>query len=142
MSEQIFPNEIKRPACPAYLPKLAKAKWRQIVKSLPPDWFRPGDLPLLESYCLSYSQVRECQNALEAEGLVHVDHNGVPRANPHVEIMNKARTAQSMLATKLRICPNARNSGNKAFNAKPTRTIHNTGAEPGSNVRPMFGARK
>ena len=139
MKEPVFSNEIKRPSCPAWLPKHAKQKWRQICKSLPPDFFRPSDLPLLESYCLSYSQVRECQSALEAEGLVIEDHNGKSVENPHVGIMNKARSSMANTAVKLRLCPNARHSGNAAHNASPKKTINNTGAGKG-NVRKMFAS--
>ena len=122
------------------MPKLAKQKWRQICKSLPPDFFRPSDLPLLESYVLSYSQMRECHAAVEAEGMTLEDANGKVYENPNINIMNKAGNRMNMLATKLKICPNARYSGNAAHNASPKKTINNTGDTPGKVVRPMFGS--
>ena len=138
MTEKVFANELKRPRAPSWLPKYGKRVWREITKAQPVDWFRDSDLPLLESYCLQYSQMRECQDALEVEGLV-IDTEYGPKENPHCKILSNAATKMNMLATKLRICPNARHSGNVAGNAKPNKPVSTTGAA-GGNVRRMFGS--
>ena len=44
---------VVRPSPPAALPVTAKRAWRDIVASLPADWFTPSDLPLLQEYCLT-----------------------------------------------------------------------------------------
>ena len=137
--KNVFPNELKRPRTPSRLSKVGKKLWRDIVNSLPVDWFKDSDLPLLESYCLLYSQVRECEQALETESLVITDVNGMVRPNPWHKILMDNTVKMATLATKLRLCPNARHSGNVAGNASPKTSMNTTGAGNG-NVRRMFGS--
>ena len=113
--------------------------WRQIVNSLAVDWFKPCDLPLLEQYCVLHSQVLQCEQALETEELVITDVNGMVRSNPWHKILMDNSVKMANLATKLRITPNARYSGNLAGNRGPKTTVNTTGNK-GAKVRQMFGS--
>ena len=134
----IFANEIKPPRCPQWLKGHARNMWKQIVNANPPDWFRNSDLPLLESYCLSYTQMRDAAATLEAEGAYTHNAAGTQILHPAYKIIHDCQSRMTSMAVKLRICPNARHSDNSATAAKPGRPMGTTQA--GSNVRKMFAS--
>jgi P27 family predicted phage terminase small subunit len=133
----VFASDIKPPRCPTWLPTDAKRTWKKIVNSNPPDWFRDSDLPLLESYCLSYSQMRDAHTVLETEGIYTSNAAGSVIAHPAMKIISDCQSRLSMLATKMRLCQNARHTDTVATTAKKNRTLGTTSSS-GSNVRKMF----
>ena len=81
------------PKPPKHLSRRAKAMWREIVASRPPDYFGPGSAPLLESFVIAVLAARVL-------GAV-VEENPVDKAAADAWLaMVKAKTA---LATKLRL---------------------------------------
>jgi hypothetical protein len=42
---------VQRPKPPAGMPESQCVYWRVVVESLPADWFRPEQLPLLVQFC-------------------------------------------------------------------------------------------
>ena len=57
----------KPPPPPKHLGRKAKAIWREIVKSRPPDFFPTGILPLLEAFCVAAVATRELAAAVESD---------------------------------------------------------------------------
>ena len=57
----------KRPEPPKHLSRVAKAMWRQIVNSRPPDHFGPGATHLLESFVVVTLAARDLAPAVEAD---------------------------------------------------------------------------
>lgn len=49
----------ERPQPPSYLTESQCEIWREVVSRLPPDWFPPETLPLLEQYCYHILEARE-----------------------------------------------------------------------------------
>ena len=49
----------KHPKAPAHLSPVAKRVWREVVECRPPDFFRPGALHLLETFCEGVATQRE-----------------------------------------------------------------------------------
>jgi P27 family predicted phage terminase small subunit len=115
---RIFPE---RPKPPRGLPKPAKAKWRQIIDSLPPDYFKTWELPLLEKYCWAIHIYELAMVEVNKFGLViPMGEKGYETVNPALTICNKQVQIMSTLATKLRLCPNSRVS-KWAASATPER---------------------
>ena len=102
-----------RPAAPATLTKAQKVEWDRIVRSLPPDYFRPSDYVLLEAYCCASVLHRDACKALDAAGFL-IETMGGPKAHPAVGVVKQASAALASMATKLRLCPSARYSEQKA----------------------------
>ena len=135
----VFANEIKPPRCPLWLKSHARKMWKQIVESQSPDWFRNSDLPLLESYCLSYSQMRDASTTLEEEGQYTHNAAGTKILHPAYKIIHDCQSRMTSMAVKLRICPNARHSDNLATTASKKRSLASTQSS-GANVRRMFSS--
>lgn len=98
------------------------------MASLPSSHFRPGDYPLLRSYCESESLHWEATRAIAEEGAVIQCFNitinretgeekailRTTKANPWVAIQTQTACTMAQLATKLRLCANSRLSNSKA----------------------------
>ena len=134
----VFSNEIKPPRCPQWLTGHARKVWKQITDANPPDWFRASDLPLLESYCLSYSYMRSAAATLENDGEYVHNAAGTQIIHPATKVIHDCQNRMLSLAVKLRICPNSRHSDNAATSAQPGRPMGTTQA--GGNVRKMFAS--
>ncbi len=101
---------------PKSLGRKARAIWREIVKSRPPDFFPTGILPLLEDFCVASVAARDLATAVEA------DPNDKATADAWISFAK----VQATLATKLRLVNTAsRSSG-----------IH---AEKGGGTHPLIG---
>ena len=96
-----------RLSVPAHLDEAEAAEWRGIVNSLPADYFRPGDVPLLAEFCIASAMSKWCNATLKAEGAVISDDRRT-WAHPAVSIQQMQRSAMAQLAVKLRLCPSAR----------------------------------
>ena len=99
-----------------HLGRKAKAIWRAIVKSRPPDFFPTGVLPLLEGFCVASVAARELAVAVEAD----------PSDKAAADAWISFAKVQATLATKLRLVnTSSRSSG-----------IH---AEKGGGTHPLIG---
>jgi len=96
-----------RLSVPAHLDETEAAEWRAIVDSLPADYFRPGDVPLLAEFCIASAASKWCNTTLKAEGFV-IDDGRRQWAHPAVAIQQMQRAAMAQMAVKLRLCPSSR----------------------------------
>jgi P27 family predicted phage terminase small subunit len=100
--------------------------WRGIVDSLPADYFRPWDSPLLVAYCKAYSFWLQASADLETNGITIEDDKGRRLANPAHSILVTQASAMAQLAVKLRLSPSSRISPQKAG----TQAAQATGKRP------------
>ena len=106
-------DPMARPAAPSTLTRAQKVEWNRIVRSLPPDYFRPSDYVLLEAYCCASVLHRDACVALDVEGFLQGE---VGRRYPHpaVSVVKQTSASLGSMAAKLRLCPSARYSEKKA----------------------------
>lgn len=90
--------ESARPGPPKMLTRKEKALWREIVNSLPGDYFRASDRTLLANYCRFSVRSDDLAVKLVAD----------PENSELDKMCRAAVSTVSSLATKLRLCPNAR----------------------------------
>ncbi len=106
----------KPPSPPKTLSRAARATWREIVRSRPPDFFPTSILPLLEAFCVAAGAVRDLSPAVEADP---ADREAADAWQSYAKVMVS-------LATKLRLVNTAkRDSG-----------IH---SEAGGGDHPLIG---
>jgi phage terminase small subunit len=89
-------------APPKTLARPAKAVWRQIVESRPPDYFRQWDIPLLTRYCALSARAAEVEAVVSA---TPVDAKDAPRLEKRLATL---AAAVGGLAQRLRLTPAAR----------------------------------
>lgn len=82
--------------------------WWQIVDSLPADFFRPGDVPLLAAYCKAWSFYLMASAQIEENGIVLEDARGRSYANPAQSMVVTQASAMAQLSVKLRLSPSSR----------------------------------
>jgi len=99
-----------------YLPE-----WRAIVDSLPADYFRPGDIPLLAAFCSASARHKQADALLDQHGLILPNERGTLVANPAASIMQSQACAMAQLAVKLRLCPSARYNEQQANTKAKTK---------------------
>jgi P27 family predicted phage terminase small subunit len=109
-----------RIAAPSHLGPEQAAEWAAIVDSLPADYFRPGDVPLLAAYCVAAVFYKRAAANLEARGLTLIDDKGREAVNPAHQVLTSQASAMAQMAVKLRLCPSARYT-EKATATKTTR---------------------
>ena len=122
----VVPVSGQRLAAPTSLTPEQTAEWTAIVDSLPADYFRPGDVPLLAAYCVATSLYKRAAADMEARGLTLTDDKGREVVNPVHQILTSQASAMAQMAIKLRLCPSARYSEKQAAtktgdSAKPAR---------------------
>ena len=122
----VVPLSGQRLAAPASLTAEQATEWRSIVDSLPADYFRPGDVPLLAAYCVATSLYKRAAANMEARGMTFEDDRGREMVNPVHQILTSQASAMAQMAIKLRLCPSARYSEKQAAtktgeSAKPAR---------------------
>ena len=83
----------KRPEPPKHLSRRAKAMWRDIVASRPPDYFGPGAAHLLESFVIAVLAARTLAEVVEAD----------PRDEAAAREWRDFAKLEATLATKLRL---------------------------------------
>ena len=88
---------------PKGMTKEGKAEWRLLIEMIPNENIIPSDYPLMEDYCETIVQFRLALHQITAEGAV-IDGT----LNPATTWMDKCSSRIAMLATKLRLAPNAR----------------------------------
>lgn len=52
-------KQVERPSAPKGMPAPAKRVWERITGAMPPDWFRPEHIDMLEQYCLHIAAARK-----------------------------------------------------------------------------------
>jgi P27 family predicted phage terminase small subunit len=107
-------DPMARPDAPGHLTEAQRHEWTRIVHSLPADYFRPADYPLLEAYCCASALHRDASQRVEKEGFIALDRFGEQRPHPAVAVVKQASAAMASMATKLRLCPSARYGERKA----------------------------
>ena len=93
---------------PEHLTEAQAAEWRTFVDSMPDDYFKACDAPLLAAYCVAIGFYKEAAAELAANGVSCVDDKGRRYVNPAHSVMNSTAYSMAQLAGKLRLCPNAR----------------------------------
>jgi P27 family predicted phage terminase small subunit len=94
--------------------------WVEIVDSLPADFFRPGDTPLLAAYCKAWSFYLRASAEIEANGVTLEDERGKRYANPASQMVVTQASAMAQMATKLRLAPSSRYSEKSASTRQQT----------------------
>lgn len=117
----VVPISGARLAPHADLTTKGKKFWTAIVNSLPPDYFRPADVPLLYAYCAATEIKEQADMAVRRNGILI---NG--KANPAIKVGNQQGQLLASLAVKLRLCPSTRL---RASSAK-LRRAHSGGGRP------------
>jgi len=116
---------------PAHLTAEQVGEWTAIVDSLPSDYFRPGDVPLLAAYCTASVFYKRAAADMEARGLVLTDDRGREYVNPSHQVLTSQASAMAQMAVKLRLCPSARYSEKSA----ETKTSQAGAARPWDDQR-------
>ena len=99
---------------PATLTEEQCAEWSAIVNSLPADYFRPGDAPLLAAFCVASVFHRRAAADIEARGISLRTDRGHEYINPSHQMLTSQASAMAQMAVKLRLCPSARMTGKAA----------------------------
>jgi len=120
MQSVVLSHTRKAPEPPAELTAAASKLWRDITKSLPADYFRSGDLPLLQSYCTSFDRKNQVDKLIAEHGVMY---DGVP--HPGLKISRDEAGLLASLAVKLRLCQSSRTRPDSA-----SLQNANTGSRP------------
>jgi P27 family predicted phage terminase small subunit len=99
---------------PAGLTDAQVEQWLAIVNSLPADYFRPGDAPLLAAFCIASVFHRRAADDIEERGISLCDFKGREFVNPSHQMLTSQASAMAQMAVKLRLCPSARMTGKAA----------------------------
>lgn len=99
---------------PQSLAKEQADEWRTIVNSLPADYFRPGDAPLLAAFCVASVFHKRAASDIERRGMLLADERGREYINPAHQMLTSQASAMAQMAVKLRLCPSARLTGKAA----------------------------
>lgn len=110
----VVPVSGQRMPPPEHLTAEQKAEWQAIVDSLPADYFRPGDVPLLSAFCVASALYKEAAARIQGEGMVLLDSKGRQYAHPVCTVLTTQSSAMAQMAVKLRLCPSARYSEKQA----------------------------
>ena len=92
---------------PEHLTAAQRDEWLLIVNSLPADYFRPGDAPLLGAFCAASALYKEALLMIQAEGIV-LDNGSRRYAHPAKDILTSQGASMAQMAVKLRLCQSAR----------------------------------
>ena len=117
----------QRIAAPEHLTDDQAREWAAIVESLPPDYFRPGDVSLLAAYVTASVFYRRSSADMESRGMTLTDERGREYVNPSHQVLTSQASAMAQMAVKLRLCPSARYS-EKVASTKTSRG--STSAKP------------
>jgi len=100
-------------------------EWQLIVNSLPADFFRPSDVPLLGSFCVASAFYKAAAKMIQDEGIVLEMDNGRRYPHPAKDMLTSQASAMAQMAVKLRLCPSSRYSEKTAA----TKTPRDAGGE-------------
>lgn len=104
-----------RPEAPESLTEAQAEEWNRIVNSLPPEYFRPGDTPLLAAFCVASVFHQRAAEDLDRRGIALFDVKTAREyVNPSHQLLTSQASVMAQLAVKLRLCPSARMTGKVA----------------------------
>jgi hypothetical protein len=109
-TDNVLVMPISRPNPPPNLDKEQAKFWRATVERMPPNWFLPEALPVLEAYSVQVSRQRLLASQLN-ELIVAKDFG-----DQYFRLLNeehKGARALMSLATRLRLTPQSTYSKNK-----------------------------
>jgi P27 family predicted phage terminase small subunit len=86
----------------------AKKKWREIVNSLPADFFRVSDRSLFAVYCINAALHDEMTEIIDTEGALIDNGKGRKVPNPAIWVRAQAAQVMAQLSVKLRLAPSSR----------------------------------
>jgi P27 family predicted phage terminase small subunit len=96
------------PRVPAWLPDEGKAEWRRVLPLLMERGILSrADLSTLASYCAAFGTVQQCQQILNAEGLVVEGTQGM-KGHPASQIQHRAQSQMRQYAAELGLTPVSR----------------------------------
>jgi P27 family predicted phage terminase small subunit len=96
------------PRAPSWLPEPGKAEWRRVLPLLMArSILSRADLSVLASYCAAFGQVQQCQEILNAKGLVDEGKLGT-RGHPAAQIQHRAMSQLRQYAAELGLTPVSR----------------------------------
>jgi P27 family predicted phage terminase small subunit len=99
----------KAPPAPAWLPKFAKAEWARVVPALvKARSLARHELSTVESYCLSIARIRECEAAIQKDGLIYISPTGESKRRPETTLLKENIEAARRLAAECGITPASR----------------------------------
>ena len=106
----------KKPTCPSFLTRQAKAEWKRIAGPLhDAGLLKWVDRAALSAYCQAYGRWVEAEKALDesielssGHGLVYRNHNGNHTQNPLVPIARMAREEVRKAAASFGMTPSSR----------------------------------
>lgn len=106
----LAPQPIGRPICPAHLEPYAREVWDRIIGSMPEAVYTAAEQELLAAYCLAADMQRKAAIKIQEEGAVFVGPSGVPSQSPWVGILNTSAQRLATIGTRLGLDPTARSS--------------------------------
>jgi phage terminase small subunit len=103
LSAVVIPHARKSPAPPPELNEAAAKIWKDIVKSWPTEYFRAGDLPLLQAYCTAADRKNQIDKLIAEHGVMF---EGEP--HPGLKVSRDEASLMATLAVKLRLSQSSR----------------------------------
>jgi len=91
----------RRPTPPPGMSVNARTTWLRIVKSFPPEHFKPYHYDLLRLYCEAAASHRKATREINKLGEVITQENGITKANPWVNIALQMSSQMATICTKL-----------------------------------------
>lgn len=99
------------PGPPAWLSEQAKAEWKRTAPELHRRRLLTAEtMATMESYAVAVGQVRECEEAMAAEGRFIAGEDG-PKAHPALKVQAAAMREARLLAAELALTPHRRKQG-------------------------------
>lgn len=86
----------------------ARAMWKRIVDSLPPDYFSAADLPLLREYCEAYDRSVKAQLEVDEQGMSIPTGTGSIKAHPAIAVKVAAAGVMATVGAKLGLVRSSR----------------------------------
>lgn len=111
----VVPKPLERRVAepPVYLSEDEAEIWRDVVSSMPADWFDAAVAPMISAYCGHAVKARE----LQVECNQDVDPEEIGLRDKLLSMREREVRAMTSLATRLRISPSSRWSEQKAHTA-------------------------
>jgi len=105
-------------SAPDYFPGRAVEIWSEIVGTLPSQHFYESDLPILREYVMAIYTIERLREKWDGEPTMEKRNQEIV-VNPTLNAILRCQNTAAALAGKLRVCPSARLSKEKAGFEKP-----------------------
>jgi hypothetical protein len=105
------------PDAPGTLSATEQALWRNVLAGLPPPLNTPSIFPLITSYVLAGSRLRQLSEAISAYEEIPEPGAELKRYTTLVTLENTTRASLATLSVKLRVSPSSRSQGYAARTA-------------------------